>query len=93
MTDSNPADSDSNDSSYISSELTEIRGNCEKKINDLQAQFSQLKDLMMAILNKPNEDSPPGSSQGSSKQPCSRHDILQSCSYNSIEIVDSYSTP
>ena len=74
MTDSNIADSDFNDNSDISSQLTEIRENYEKEINELQAEFSHPKDLMMAIINKPNEDGPPSSSQGSSKQSRSRLD-------------------
>ena len=72
MTDSNSVDSDFNENSDISSQLTEILENYEKKINDLQAKICQLKDLMMGIMNKPNEVSPPGSSQGSSKQSRSR---------------------
>ena len=56
MNDINTTNFYSNDNSDISTQLTEIWENYEKKINDLQAQFSQLKDLLMAIVNKPNED-------------------------------------
>ena len=74
MTEPNIGDSDSNDNSDISSQLTEINENYERKISDLQSEFSQLKDLMMAIIGKANEDSPASSSQGTSKQPRSRLD-------------------
>ena len=36
---------------------------------ELQSEFSQLKDLMMAIINKSNSDSPSTSSQGLLKRP------------------------
>ena len=40
----------------VSSQLAEIRENYEKKINDLQSDFSQLKDLMLAVLKKSDGD-------------------------------------
>ena len=83
MTDSNLADSDFNDNSEISSQLTEIRENYEKEINELQAKFSHTKDLMMTIKNKPIEDGPPGSSQDSPKQSRSRLDRV-----TGVTIVD-----
>ena len=55
MAESNTADSDSDENSYISSQLSEIEENYERKINDLQNEFSQLKDFMMAIINKPDQ--------------------------------------
>ena len=58
MAKSNIVDSGSNNSSDISSQLTEMKENYEKKINDLHSEFSQLKDLLMAIINKSNDDSP-----------------------------------
>ena len=69
MTDSNPIDSDSNEISDISSQLTEIKENSENTINKLQTEFSELKGLMMAIMNKQSENSLSSSSQGLSKQP------------------------
>ena len=74
MTEPNIANSDSNNNSEISSQLTEIKENYERKINELQSEFSQLKDFMMAIISKSNGDSPTSSSQGTSKQPRSRLD-------------------
>ena len=47
----------------------------ERKINEVQTEFSQLKDLMMAIIKKPTEGSPSISTQGLSKHPRSRLDI------------------
>ena len=47
------ADSEANDGSDISSQLSEMKENNERKIGELQMEFSQLKDLMMAIINKP----------------------------------------
>ena len=93
MTDLNPAYSDFNDNSDISSQLTEIRENYEWKINYLQAEISQLNDLMMPLINKPNEDSPPDSSQGSSKQSRSRLDIrlgssLAECHIRYLRLLD-----
>ena len=67
MTEANIVDSESNDNSEISSQLTEIKENYERKINELQSDFSQLKDLMMGIMSKTNDDSPTSSSQGTSK--------------------------
>ena len=74
MAESNVTDSDTNDNSDISSQLTEMKENYEKKINDLHSEFSQLKDLMMAIISKSNEDSPSTSSRDLSKRPQSGFD-------------------
>ena len=43
--------SEVNDGSDISSHLSEMKENYERKIGELQSEFSQLKDLMMAIIN------------------------------------------
>ena len=67
MTDSNPSDSDSNEISEISSQLSETKENYEKEINELQTEFSELKNLTMAILNKQSENSP-----------STRHKVFQS---------------
>ena len=69
MAQSNPNDSDINDSSDISSQLSETKENYEHKIKELHSEFSQLKDLIMAVINKTSNDSQPSSSQGPSKQP------------------------
>ena len=69
MAQPNPNDSDTNDSSDISSQLSEMKENYERKINELHSEFSQLKDLMMPVINKTSNDSQPTSSQGPSKQP------------------------
>ena len=74
MAESNVTDSDTNDNSDISSQLTEMKESYEKKINDLHSEFRQLKDLMMAIISKSNEDSPSSSSRGLSKRPQSGPD-------------------
>ena len=63
MAESNTTDSDSNDNSDNSSPLTEMKENYERKINEVQSEFSQLKDLMMAVIKKLNEESPSSSSQ------------------------------
>ena len=47
---SNNNDSDTNDISDISFQLTEMKENYEKKISELHSEFSQLKDLMMAVI-------------------------------------------
>ena len=69
MAQSNSNDSDTNDSSDISSQLSEMKENYERKINELHLEFSQLKHLMMAVIDKTNNDSQPSSSKGPSKQP------------------------
>ena len=46
-----------------------MKENYERKINELHLEFSQLKDLMMAVIDKTSNDSQPSSSQGPSKQP------------------------
>ena len=68
LAESNTNDSDNNDSSDISSQLTEMKEIYEKKRSELHSQFSQLKDLMMAVIKKSSEDSPSTSSQGLSNQ-------------------------
>ena len=60
-------DSDTNENSDISSQLSEIRENYERKINELQSEFSQLKDLMMAVISKTDGENRPSSSKGPSK--------------------------
>ena len=67
MAQSNSNDSDTNDSSDISSQLSEIKESYERRINELHQEFSQLKDLMMAIVSKNNGESQPSSSKGPSK--------------------------
>ena len=57
MAESTTTDSDSNDNPDISSQLTEIKENYERKINKVQTEFSQLKDLMIAIIKKSSEGS------------------------------------
>ena len=69
MSDYNTTDSDSNETSDIFSQLTEMKESYEKKISELQTEFSELKGLMMSILKKTDENSPSTSSQGLSKQP------------------------
>ena len=67
MAQSSANDSDNNETSDISSQLSEIRENYEKKINDLQSEFSQLKNLLMAVISKNDENNLPSTSQSSSK--------------------------
>ena len=57
MVEPSVTDSEVNDGSDISSQWSEMKENYEKRIGELQSEFSQLKDLMMAIINKPNSDS------------------------------------
>ena len=58
MAEFNTTDSYTYDNSDICSQLTEMKENYERKIKDLQSEYSQLEDLMMAVINKSNEDSP-----------------------------------
>ena len=67
MAQSSANDSDNNEASDISSQLSEIRENYEKKINELQSELSQLKNLLMAVISKSDENNLPSSSQSSSK--------------------------
>ena len=67
MAQSSANDSDSNETSDISSQLSEIRESYERKINELQCEFSQLKDLMMAVISKTDGENRPSSSKGPSK--------------------------
>ena len=68
IAESNIVDSDTNESSDISSELIEMKENYEK-IGELQSEFSQLKDLMIAVIRKSNNEDQWTSSEGLSKQP------------------------
>ena len=72
MAQANSNDSDTNDNSDISSQLSEIKESYERRINELHQEFSQLKDLMMAIVSKNNNGSQPSSSKGPSK-PAQQH--------------------
>ena len=65
-------DSDTNDNSDISSQFSEIKESYERRINELHQEFSQLKDLMMAIVSKSNNEPQPSSSKGPSK-PAQQH--------------------
>ena len=69
MAQANPNDSDTNDNSDISSQLSEIKESYERRTSELHHEFSQLKDLMMAIVNKNNGEVQPSSSKGPSKPP------------------------
>ena len=53
---------DSNDISDNSSQLPEMKENYERKISELQSEFNQLKDLMVAVIKKSSKDSPSTSS-------------------------------
>ena len=68
-TDPDMAQSSANysDSNEISSQLSEIRESYERKINELQNEFSQLKDLMMAVISKTDSENRPSTSKGPSK--------------------------
>ena len=50
MTEINFADAESVGNSDVFSRLVEIRDNYEKKVNDLQSEFSKLMDLMMVVF-------------------------------------------
>ena len=69
MAQTNSNDSDTNVGSDISSQLSEIKQSYERKITELHQEFSQLKDLMMAIVNKNNGETQPSSSKGPSIPP------------------------
>ena len=67
MAQSSANDSDNNESSDISSQLSEIKESYERKINELQNEFSQLKDLMMAVISKTDTENRQSTSKGPSK--------------------------
>ena len=67
MAQSSANDSDSNEVSDISSQLSEIKESYERKINELQNEFSQLKDLMMAVISKTDIENRQSTSKGPSK--------------------------
>ena len=67
MAQSSANDSDSNETSDISSQLSEIKDSYERKINELQNEFSQLKDLMMAVISKADTENRQSTSKGPSK--------------------------
>ena len=98
MAQSNSNDSDTNDSSDISSQLSEMKENYERKINELHLEFSQLKDLMMAVIDKTNNDSQPSSSQGPSKQPqierdsptCEKRQCVPNCLIEILVLILEY---
>ena len=67
MAQSSANDSDSNETSDISSQLSEIKESYERKINELQNEFSQLKDLMMAVISKTDTENRQSTSKAPSK--------------------------
>ena len=67
MAQSSANDSDSNETSDISSQLSEIKESYERKINELQNEFSQLKDLMMAVISKTDTENRQSTLKGPSK--------------------------
>ena len=67
MAQSSANDSDSNETSDISSQLSDIKESYERKINELQNEFSQLKDLMMAVISKVDTENRQSTSKGPSK--------------------------
>ena len=67
MAQSSANDSDSNGTSEISSQLSEIRESYERKINEPQNEFSQLNDLMMAVISKTDSENRPSTSKCPSK--------------------------
>ena len=80
MAQSSANDSDSNETSDISSQLSEIKESYERKINELQNEFSQLKDLMMAVISKTDSENRPSTSKGPSKP---AHTVgLDTCIWN-----------
>ena len=64
----NSNDSDTNDNFDISSQLSEIKESYERRISELHQEFSQLNDLMMAIVSKNSSETQPYGSQGPSKR-------------------------
>ena len=69
MAEINSVDNDSSENIDVLSHFAEIREKYERIINDLQSEFSQLKDLLMAVLKKSVDDSHSTSNQSPSKQP------------------------
>ena len=67
-----PADPDMAQANSGKLRLSEIKESYERRINELHQEFSQLKDLMMAIVSKNNNESQPSSSKGPSK-PAQQH--------------------
>ena len=94
MAQANSNDFDTNDNSDISSQLSEIKESYERRISELHQEFSQLKDLMMAIVSKNNNESQPSSSKGPSK-PAQQHGFDTGRSYSGPYMIPgrSYSGP
>ena len=89
MAQSSANDSDSNETSDISSQLSEIKESYERKINELQNEFSQLKDLMMAVISKTDTENRQSTSKGPSKptHTVGLDSALQSCRVRSVECI------
>ena len=60
--------------SDVSPGISEINQNYERKFTALQNESGELKDLMIAMMQKSNISSPAISEQGPSKQPADRSD-------------------
>ena len=88
MAQSSANDSDSNETSDISSQLSEIKESYERKISELQNEFSQLKDLMMAVMSKADTENRQSTSKGPSKP---AHTVGLDNSYKKWSLVSSSS--
>ena len=89
MAQSSANDSDSNEVSDISSQLSEIKESYERKINELQNEFSQLKDLMMAVISKTDTENRQSTSKGPSKPTHTvGYDITRSISSSFYVVVN-----
>ena len=69
VAEANSVDTGPSKNNDVSSQLTENRETYDRKISDMQSDFSQLKGLMIAILKNSDDDSHNTNVQRPSKQP------------------------
>ena len=74
MTDTNAVETGSVGDFSVSSQIAEINDSYERKFIALQSGIGQLKDLMLAMIEKSSNSSSFSQGQGSSKQPTRRSD-------------------
>ena len=85
VAEANSVDTGPSKNNDVSSQRTENRENYERRTSDSQSDFSQLKDSMMALLKKSDDNSHRTNVQGPSKQPKVGLDMVTGVTGNDAE--------
>ena len=81
MAEVNNAETESVGECSVTSQIAEIKDSYEWKFNELQSKIDELKNLMMAMMEKSSNANAATPDQGSSKQPLRGSDNLPTDRY------------